>query len=170
MVTNLNTGRADYLPVPRLDKQSVVIQASCAMPLMFPIYELDGQPYLDGGIGDAIPWRRALDKGCGRVVVVLTRPREFCRKPDRIMPLIRRRYRDYPVFVEAMASRAERYNQSREELFRLEQEGKLLVIAPDSTLGVSRTERDTEKLRLLWAKGYQAAVDRLEELRPFFSD
>ena len=70
VVTNLNTGRADYLPVPRKDRFSKVLQASCAMPLMFPVIQVDGQPYLDGGIGDAIPWRRALDQGCDRVLVV----------------------------------------------------------------------------------------------------
>ena len=167
VVTNLNTGKADYLPVPRDDRESVVLQASCAMPLMFPIFHIDGQPYLDGGVGDAIPWQRALDKGCDRLIVVLTRPRSFVRKPDKVMKLIRRRYRDYPVFVEAMERRAEVYNQSRERLFQLEREGGALVIAPASTLGVSRTERDTEKLRLLWAEGYQSAVDRLEELRAY---
>ncbi len=93
VVTNLNTGTADYLPVPRLDRESIVLQASCAMPLLFPIFTIGGQPYLDGGIGDAIPWRRALDK-CGRVIVVLTRPRGYRRRPDRMMKLIRKRYRD----------------------------------------------------------------------------
>ncbi len=166
VVTNLNTGRADYLPVPRRDRESVVLQASCAMPLLFPIFEIDGQPYLDGGIGDAIPWQRALDK-CGRVVVVLTRPRHYRRKPDKAMKLVRRRYKDYPAFVEVMERRAEVYNRDREELFQAEREGKLLVIAPESTLGVARTERDTEKLRLLWAEGYQAAIDRLEEIRGY---
>ena len=166
VVTNLNTGRADYLPVPRRDRESVVLQASCAMPLLFPIFEINGQPYLDGGIGDAIPWQRALDK-CGRVVVVLTRPRHYRRKPDKAMKLVRRRYKDYPAFVEVMERRAEVYNRDREELFQAEREGKLLVIAPESTLGVARTERDTEKLRLLWAEGYQAAIDRLEEIRDY---
>ena len=163
VVTNLNTGRADYLPVPRRDEESVVLQASCAMPLLFPIFKINGQPYLDGGIGDAIPWQRALDK-CDRVVVVLTRPRSYRRRPDRMMKLIRR---DYPAFVEAMENRAEVYNRDRAELFRAEREGKLLVIAPRSTLGVARTERDTEKLRLLWGAGYQMAVDRMEELRDY---
>ena len=166
VVTNLNTGRADYLPVPRRDRESVVLQASCAMPLLFPIFEINGQPYLDGGIGDAIPWQRALDK-CGRVGVVLTRPRHYRRKPDKAMKLVRRRYKDYPAFVEVMERRAEVYNRDREELFQAEREGKLLVIAPESTLGVARTERDTEKLRLLWAEGYQAAIDRLEEIRDY---
>ena len=166
VVTNLNTGRAEYLPVPRRDKESVVLQASCAMPLLFPVFEIGGQPYLDGGIGDAIPWRRGLEK-CEKVVVVLTRPRRYRRKPDRVMQLIRKRYREYPEFVSAMENRAEAYNRDREALFQAEREGRLLVVAPESTLGVARTERDTEKLRLLWAAGYQGAIDRLEEIRDY---
>ena len=166
VVTNLNTGKADYLSVPRRDKESTVLQASCAMPLLFPVYEINGQPYLDGGIGDAIPWRRGLEK-CEKVVVVLTRPRRYRRKPDHVMQLIRKRYREYPEFVSAMENRAEAYNRDREALFQAEREGRLLVVAPESTLGVARTERDTEKLRLLWAAGYQGAIDRLEEIRDY---
>ena len=166
VVTNLNTGKAEYLPVPRRDQESLVLQASCAMPLLFPVFKINGQPYLDGGIGDPIPWRRALDK-CGRVIVVLTRPRTYRRKPDHMMKLIRKRYRAYPNFVKAMEQRAEAYNLDREQLFQAEREGRLLVIAPESTLGVARTERDTEKLRLLWASGCQAAVERIEEIKGF---
>lgn len=168
VVTNLNTGRADYLPVPRKDRFSKVLQASCAMPLMFPVIQVDGQPYLDGGIGDAIPWRRALDQGCDRVLVVLTHPRSYVRRPDKILPLVRRTYRDYPNFIASMEERVERYNEDHRLLFQMEREGRLKVIAPTSTLGVSRTERNTEKLRLLWAQGYQMAADRMEELRSYF--
>jgi len=169
VVTNLNTGKADYMEVPRLDRNSQLLQATCAMPLMFPIYHLNGQPYLDGGIADSIPWRRAIDQGCDRVMVVMTHPRDYVRKQERLMPLIRKTYREYPNFVAAMEDRAQRYNEDREQIFDLERQGKLLVIAPDSTMGVSRTERNPEKLRLLWAKGYQAAMDRMEEIRAFFS-
>ena len=169
VVTNLNTGKADYMEVPRLDRNSQLLQATCAMPLMFPIYHLNGQPYLDGGVADSIPWRRAMDQGCDRVMVVMTHPRDYVRKQERLMPLIRKTYREYPNFVAAMEDRAQRYNEDREQIFDLERQGKLLVIAPDSTMGVSRTERNPEKLRLLWAKGYQAAMDRMEEIRAFFS-
>ena len=169
VVTNLNTGKADYMEVPRLDRNSQLLQATCAMPLMFPIYHLNGQPYLDGGIADSIPWRRAMDQGCDRVMVVMTHPRDYVRKQERLMPLIRKTYREYPNFVAAMEDRARRYNEDREQIFDLERQGKLLVIAPDSTMGVSRTERNPEKLRLLWAKGYQAAIDRMDEIRAFFS-
>ena len=169
VVTNLDTGKAEYLEVPRQDRQSVVLQATCAMPLMFPIYHLDGKPFLDGGVADSIPWQRALDQGCDRVLVVLSRPRDYVRKPDKLIPLIRKTYRDYPNFVRAMEDRAAVYNRSREELFAREERGEVLVIAPDSTLGVSRIERDPNKLRLLWAKGYQQAVDRMEEIRAYFA-
>lgn len=167
VVTNLNTGKADYLPVPRRDKKSLLLQATCAMPLLFPIYKIGGQPYLDGGAADSIPWKRALDQGCDRVMVVLTRPRAYRRKPDQMIRLIRKQYKQYPAFVKAMETRAQRYNRDREELFEMEKEGRLLVIAPQSTLGVGRIERDTEKLRLLWAEGYQMTVDRMDEIRDY---
>ncbi len=167
VVTNLTTGRADYLAVPRDDRQSTALQASCAMPLLFPIYEIGGQPYLDGGAADSIPWKHALEKGCDRVLVVLTRPRGYVRKQDKLLPLMRKKYKQYPRFLEAMERRAEVYNENRRELFQAEREGRVKVIAPGSTLGVKRTERDTEKLRLLWAEGYQMAVERMEEFRDY---
>ena len=50
VVTNLNTGKAEYLPVPRRDEHFLLLQATCAMPLLFPVYHLDG---------DALPGRRS---------------------------------------------------------------------------------------------------------------
>ena len=168
-LTNLNTGRADYLKVPRRGKPfSVVLQATCAMPLLFPTYTINGQPYLDGGAADAVPWKHAMEKGCDRIIVVLSHPRDFRRRPDTLLPMIRRRYHQYPNFVETMEKRAEVYNADREELFDREKAGELLVFAPTSTLGVSRTERDPEKLRRLWAEGYQMAAERMEEVRSWF--
>ena len=169
VVTNLNTGEADYMEVARRERNSPLLQATCAMPLMFPIYHINGQPYLDGGVADSIPWKHAMEQGCDRVMVVMTHPRSYVRRDEKLMPLIRKTYREYPNFVAAMEDRAQRYNEDREQIFDLERQGKLLVIAPDSTMGVSRTERNPEKLRLLWAKGYQAAMDRMEEIRAFFS-
>ena len=169
VVTDLDTGKAAYLPVPRGSGDFKVLQATCAMPLMFPVIHVDGVPCMDGGIADAIPWQRALDKGCDRVLVVLTHPRNYVRKPDKLLPLIRRTYQEYPAFLAVMEKRVKRYNESHRRLLELEKEGRVKVIAPASTLGVSRTERNTEKLRLLWAGGYQMAVDRMDELRDYFA-
>ena len=65
VVTNLQTGRAEYREVPRRDASFLLLQATCAMPVLFqPIRLDDGAPYLDGGCSDAIPWKRALAVGC----------------------------------------------------------------------------------------------------------
>ena len=170
VVTNLNTGKAEYLPVPRRDARNLLLQATCAIPMMFPIIELDGQPYLDGGCADAIPWRRAFEAGCDRVVVILTQPRDYCKEGDRTIRMIERHFRKYPDFVETMRTRSERYNASREELFDLEAQGKVLVIAPEDTLGCSRTEKDLEILRALWQSGYFAGTRRAEELQSFWTN
>lgn len=167
VVTNLNTGRADYLPIPRGQDEEKVIQATCAMPLLFPIYHINGQPYLDGGVSDGIPWQRALDQGCDRIVVVLTRPRSYEKHADKTLRLIRRQYADFPAFIELMQHRHELYNESRAKLFEAEKQGKALVIAPESTLGVSRTERNVNKLRLLWGAGYEMTAGRMDEIRAY---
>ena len=166
-VTNLETGKAEYLEVPRRDDNFLLLQATCAMPLMFPIYRLGGKPYLDGGAAETVPYPRAFEMGCDRAIVILTKPRGFVRKQEKLLPVIERRYREYPKFCQTRRERAERDNRAREELFRLEKEGKVLVLAPEDLRGVSRIERDVEKLRLLWADGYQQGMERMEEIRSF---
>ena len=158
---------AEYLEVPRRDDSFLLLQATCAMPLMFPVYRLGGKPYLDGGAAETVPYPRAFEMGCDRAIVILTKPRSFVRKREKLLPVIERRYREYPNFCQTMRERAERDNRAREELFRLEKEGKVLVLAPEDLRGVSRIERDVEKLRLLWADGYQQGMERMEEIRSF---
>ena len=167
VVTILETGEAEYMEVPRRDDKFILLQATCAMPLMFPIYEMDGKPYLDGGVVDAVPFERAFQQGCDRALVILTKPRSFVRKQEKLNPLIERTYHQYPNFCKAVAERAERDNAARQRLFELEKEGKVMVIAPEATHGVGRIEHNVEKLRLLWAQGYQQAVECMDEIEAF---
>ena len=169
VVTNLETGLAEYLPVPRRDEHNLLLQATCAIPLMFPVYHLEGRPYLDGGCADAIPWRRAFREGCDRVVVVLTRERDYYKKPGRSDRAIARAFKRYPNFQETMRTRSERYNACREELFSLERQGKALVIAPKDTLGCSRTEKNLDTIRALWQEGYFDGRRELERVREFWT-
>ena len=170
VVTNLSTGQAEYLPLPRRDCPNMLLQATCAIPMMFPATEYNGQLYYDGGCADAIPWKHAFEAGCDRVVVVLTRERDYRKEPDRSLRVIEKTLHKYPAFVETMRTRADQYNACREELFALEQEGKLIVIAPEDTLGCSRTEKDTEILRGLWQTGYFAGRRYSEQIRSFWSE
>lgn len=170
VVTNIETGLAEYLPLPRRQCPNLLLEASCAIPLMFPIIHVDGKPYLDGGCADAIPWKRAFDVGCDRVVVILTRERDYRKDTDSTLSMVEHTFRKYPAFVETMRSRCERYNASRDELFALEAEGKVLVIAPEDTLGCSRTEKDPEILRALWQAGYFAGRKVLGRVQSFWTE
>lgn len=169
VVTDLNTGEAAYIEVPKRDEHFTVLQATCAMPLMFPIYHIDGVPYLDGGAADAIPYERAFTMGCDRVVVILTRERGYRRKPEKLQPVIDRYYKKYPKFCETLRRRAEVYNQSREKLFQLEREGKVMIFTPESTEGFSRIEKDVVKIHALWNTGYQEGIARAEEFARFLN-
>lgn len=169
VVTDLETGLPAYVPLDLNDPNTNLLQASCAMPILFPIFDVNGMKCMDGGCSDAIPWRRALDMGCDRVVVVLTREREYVRKRESIQPLIEFVYRKYPKFCEVMRTRAERCNADREAMFRAEREGRLLILAPDSTEGFSRTERDCAKIDALWRQGYNHTNRRIDEIRKYLS-
>lgn len=163
-VTDLMTGKAVFKPVDPDDKHMTLLQATCAMPLMFPIYHIDGRPCLDGGAADAIPFDRAQELGCDKLVVVLTRERSYRRKPEKLQPVIDRRYRQYPAFCQVMRDRAERYNADRETLFRMEREGKAFLFDPPSTQGFSRVEKDQAKIRALWQAGVDQAAQRRDAL------
>ena len=162
VVTNLITGEAEYLPVPRRDSPNLPLEATCAIPLMFPVIRI-------GGRADAIPWRRAFREGCSRVVVVLTRERDYYKKPGRSDQAIARAFKRYPNFQETMRTRSERYNACREALFDLERQGRVLVVAPKDTLGCSRTEKNLDTLRALWQEGYFDGRRELDRVREFWT-
>ena len=50
------------------------------------------------------------------------------------------------------------YNRQIEEVERLEAEGKIVVIRPESPIEVGRMERDTHKLLDLYNEGYECAA------------
>lgn len=111
-----------------------------------------------------MPWNRAVTG----VVVVLTRERDYRKRADGTLRVLDRVFRQYPRFLATMHARAEAYNRGREELFAMEKAGRILVIAPEDTLGCRRTERDLEVIRALWQSGYFAGQDRAEEIRTFW--
>ena len=167
VVSNLDTGAAEYFPLDRRDDKFKLLQATCALPFLFPVFHIQGRPCMDGGAADAIPYERAFAKGCDRVIVVLTREREYVRRPEKLQPLIDLAYRKYPKFCDTMRRRADAYNEARQKLFRLEREGRALVFTPTSTEGFHRTERDVDKIKALWKDGWDQGLARLDEAEAF---
>ncbi len=129
------------------------LMASSCLPAICKPYVIDGTEYYDGALSDPIPLQKALDDGCDKVVVVLTKPRDTVRsvKDDKwIARLIKKRY---PIAAKNLCLRAHRYNASVEKAKGLERQGKALIIAPDDISGLSTLKKDKQALQALYEKG-----------------
>ena len=93
------------------------------------------------------------------MVLLLTKPEDNIRTPDGDIRLSRMIHRHYPKAAEGLCGRAEAYNHSISLAEQYAKEGKLLIIAPDDTCGVTtltrdRSEQNHQKLLELYRKGY----------------
>lgn len=170
VVTNVETGEAEYLDVPASDTKWTLLRASCALPLLFPKIEVDGKFYMDGGVSDSIPFEQAFRDGCDKVIVVLTRERGYVKQPEKASRAAELVYRDKSGFVEAMKTRAERYNDCIKRLEEAEAQGKALVIAPEKPLGVSRVEGDPRVLETIYVRGLKLTRRLMPEIKEFISE
>lgn len=167
VVTDVETGRPVYVPVRDMFDDMQAVRASASLPLVSNMVEYRGRRYLDGGISDAVPVRRAIADGCDKNVVVLTRAPGYRKSPNRAMAAMRLRYARHPRLVAAVARRHEMYNDTLRFIEAQAVAGKLFVLRPDAPPDVGRVERDPEKLRRLHAAGYAAAEKSLEALERF---
>ena len=166
--TDVDTGEAVHHKYEnRHDHGLEWIRASASMPLVSQMVEIDGRRYLDGALADSIPVTFFESIGYDRNVVILTQPLGFRKKPDALLPLMRRYYRRWPKLVEAMENRHNQYNASLEHILKREQAGELLVIRPPEKLPIGRTEKDPEKLREVYEIGRRTAAARIAEIKRF---
>ncbi len=166
-VTNIRTGQAEYLPVSADDPKWTVLQATCALPLMFQPIMINGEQYADGGVADSIPYEKALADGCDKIIVVLTRERSYRKEQESMMRFAAKRQKKHPQYAEAMMHRHEQYNACIDRLCELEERGEAYVIAPTDTMGVSRTDKRVDKLMALYAQGYAVTMQQMTQLRQY---
>lgn len=164
VTTDCLTGQPRYQE-ERTDRKRLIdlVKASASLPYVCPIAYVDGQPRLDGGIVDSIPLKRALEQGYEHCVVVLTRNRGY-RKSEKDVKIPHFIYRNYPRLRVALSHRCALYNEQLEMVERLEDEGRIIVIRPESPLSVDRMERNTDKLTALYQEGYSCAEKRMQEI------
>ena len=154
-LTNIKTGKCEYHTVTSEDRKWKKVVASCALPILFQPVEIEGNLYMDGGISNSIPFQRALDKGCDKVVVILTRERSYVKSPEKALDISGFLYRKYPDFKKALENRTDMYNEAHHRLLELEKEGRIILIAPEEdTSAWKRTERRPEEIKKLYDKGY----------------
>ena len=168
--TDVKTGEPIYHKCRTGDAEDVRwMEASASMPLAAKIVKIGHYGLLDGGVADSIPVRFFESIGYTRNLIILTQPKGYTKKKNKFLPAIRARYFRYPAFVEAVADRHERYNETLSYISMLEQAGKDYVIRPPIPLEIGAMERDPAQLRRVYETGRAVAQIQVEKIRDFLN-
>lgn len=173
-VTNCITGQCEYLEPAKASSLLVadkILQASSSLPFISKMVDLNGTPYLDGGISDSIPIHQAQKDGYACNVVILTRNADYRKTYSKKMHFIAKRHlKRYPKLADAIGMRYKMYNQTLSDLAKLEKENKVFILRPNEPLKVDRFEKNSDKLTLLYEQGYNEALARLPELHKWLAE
>lgn len=169
VATNIKTGQAEYLNEHKdIEKLKKIGIASCSMPLLTKPVKIGRKLYLDGGIADSIPIKRAFEKGCTKVVVVCTRRQDkfpHVKEPEK--PIYNKVYKEYPEFLDTLYSREQIYKYTKDYILEEESKGRVVAIVP-TLPEVGRLESDQDKLRLYYYHGYTKAEENFERIKKLF--
>lgn len=164
VVTNIETGKPEYLRIKDGFDDLQKIRASASLPLVSRNVEIDGKLYLDGGISDAIPIQKSILDGNEKNIVILTKEVGYVRQPSSQLGLIKVRYAKYPKVYELMKKRHTAYNETMDFLRRQQENGQAFVIQPKEPSEVGRLERDPKKIEALYQMGYKDAEACYEQM------
>ncbi len=168
--TDIETGKAVYHKYEGWDDHGFDwIRASASMPLVSQIVEIEGRKLLDGGVADSIPVKAFENMGFTKNIVILTQPKDYIKKKNPLIPLMKLKYRKYPKLTEAIHKRHVIYNEALEYIKEKEGRRELLVIRPTQALPLKKTEKDPKKLKAVYNLGRKEAEKSLEKIRSFLS-
>lgn len=158
VATDAQTGKPVYFDGKQMKKNDYFfLKASCCIPIACMAEKRNGQAFYDGGIADPIPIKKALEDGCDRVVITLTRPIDYTKRhwlPQEVYQLA---IKEYPEMARAIVNSSEKYNEGLRLAKKLQKEGKALIIAPDDCCHVETLIKNKRNLKALYQKGYEDA-------------
>ncbi len=165
VVTNLETGKAEYTEIKDAERGMEYLRASGSMPFVSNPVEIDGNKYLDGAISDPIPLIKALDMGYEKIIVVLTRPAGYTKtKPLLPFGLV---YKKYPELVKTAKNVYIKYNETLDLIEKYEKEGKILVLRPSEKIKMRRVEKNLKKLQAIYDVGIKDCNENLEKIKEY---
>ena len=162
-VTNLESGKPEYLRINDMLTEIDYMRASASLPYFSRIVEINGGKYLDGGCSDSIPIKAFREMRYCRNIIVLTRHDGYTKKQEHGL-LAKLKYRKYPEFVKALLGLSERYNETLEYIKMLEKNGEVFVIRPSRPLTIGRMEHDPERVRAVYEIGVEDARREMNAL------
>ncbi len=167
--TDCLTGKPFYIKTLNYDNLLTSLKASASLPFASKMVNFNNKKLLDGGISDPIPYQKAFSDGCDKLIIILTQPFDFIKKPTKFSSIGKLFYPKYPKLVETLSNRYQNYNHQLEEIKKLESEGKVFVIRPNYDIPVSRTERNKQKLKKAFEMGYQDCQNIYNELKTWLN-
>lgn len=169
-LTCCETGKAEYFSEQVYQKRLLeIVKASCSMPGICDTVALDGKHYLDGGIANPLPLARAFEKGCDKVVIVTTKPRNDLHPTNyrRLRHLFHRLYgKRYPLFYEALMDRIPQYFRDLRFVEEQAEAGRVMVIGP-AFCQIKSLEKDKEKMREYYVQGRTVCKENWDALTAF---
>ena len=166
--TNCRTGECEYFSKNDTDVNFVdCITASASMPLVSKMVPIRNDLYLDGGISEHVPLGFIDYDKFDFVVVVLTRPINYqkTRLPKGQAKLYKFKYRKYPPLLDKLLHEAEIFNKQRQDLIKLNEDDRMIIIEPDERFLVHRVERDTKKIKDGYHLGYEAGLKYVDLIK-----
>lgn len=159
-VTNVRTGRPEYLRINSVFDEMEILRASSSMPYVSHMVEWKGEKYLDGGISDGIPIKKIMEMGCDKVIVILTRDVDYRKKPSgKLFKLFNKIvYPFHPNLAKAIYLRNAKYNRRLAEIKKLEEMGKICVVRPSKPITIGRIEKDIDKIQEVYDLGVKDAL------------
>ena len=169
VTTNCLTGKAEYMTEDSdNDRLMKLCRASSSMPLLTPIVNIDNVPYLDGGLADSVPIRRAQQMENEKIVVILTKNQGY--RKSVLSPTMRRvykrAYKSYPNLIRTIFRRSFEYNKTMNYLDQLEKRGEIFILRPQ-VKPVSRLERNKETLHAFYEHGYKYTERKFDDLMEY---
>jgi len=164
--TDAITGKPVYFQKKDIKENNYnFLKASSCVPIACKPYKINTHLYYDGGISDPIPFKKAFEDGCDKVIIILTKPKTHFRSPKNDIKLSKFIHKKYPEAALKLSNRSFIYNDSLREALKLEKEGKILIIAPDDISDLDTFTKNRKQLDILYKKGYKDA----EVIRKFIS-
>ena len=166
VVTNIETGKAEYIKIEDLEKDMEYLRASGSIPVVSKIVEINNKKYLDGGMADSIPIEKAIKLGYDKIIVVETRPKEY-RKKKQSNIWFKIKYKKYPNFIKTYENRYLNYNKTLDKINDLEKENKVFVIRPSKLIKIHRIEKDPIKIQKMYDLGYNDMKTKEKEIKKY---
>lgn len=173
VATNCETGKAEYLKDEKtIESFCNVAKSTCSLPIISRPCEFDGKFYMDGSVSDPIPFERAFEKDCDRVIFLST-------KGDGLKPSNLKKYawfmriiypKKFKPFIDAVKVRIPLLEAQYEKVDELCSEGKMMMIHPSGKLKVAHMEKDREKIQALYDEGRAKAIEMMPTIKEFLSE